>query len=159
MRILNFLLTITGFGILEITFLNYFKLFLVKPDLLLLGVISVSLFLDLKSVLVFAILSGIFKDVYSLGQFGIHTILFCLWGFTMVELSRKISLDDNWMRLLVVLIVALLDNIILGLSRVYAGSVIPLGIFLRTVFLSSIYSTLFFPAVFQLIKRIPLNSR
>lgn len=140
MRRLFFLLSITILGILQLTILDKFKIFNIRPDLLLISVGLAGLSFNLKWTLVFAVFAALFKDIFGVNTFGINTLLFPLWGFLIVRLSREISLEHSFMRMVLMLIVAFLHNIISGAIFIYLGSFIPLGIFLRIACVSSLYT-------------------
>ena len=150
-----FLLFILAALLLQVTFLDSFKLFWVKPDLLLILTVVAALFLDLKWALVFAALSGMLKDIIAINPFGFNTLIFSLWGYLVSELSRKISIENDALRATLVFLVTLLNaatNYSLG---VFLGSCdISMPIFLRVAFLESIYTTAISPLVFAAAKTI-----
>lgn len=139
---------------LETTFLNYFKVFNVKPNLVLSLVVLASLYLDLRLSLALAIFSGILKDVFIIGSVGINTLLFPLWSFAVIKLSREISLDNNYLRLGLVFIIAVLHDIAasLILFSLEVKSVVALGVFLRITILESLYTAAVFPLVSRIIR-------
>lgn len=153
MKNLIFLPIIFIIGILQVTLLDTFKLFNVKPDLLLIVVVISSIYFDLKCALLLAVFSGILKDVFSLNSFGLNTLLFSLWSFLIVKLSRKISLDNDFIRapLLFMLVVfngAIISSTYFSLRQQF----IPLGIFLHTLFLECLYNIAISPLLFRLLK-------
>ena len=136
-------------GILQVTLLNSFKVFGVKPDLLLIIIFIAALSLELKPALGIGLLAGIFKDAFSLTPPGVSTILFPVWIFLIAKLIREVSIDDNLTRMLLFFVVVLLNNIISGLVLIYSGVFLPLGIFLRITLLASIYTTLVLPLILK----------
>jgi len=147
-----FLILVILLALFQVTLLDYFKIFKVKPDLLLIGVVIASLIFDLRWSFILSILLGIFKDTFLVTTFGINTLLFPLCSFLIVKLSKEITIDDNLMRLALVFIVSIVHNTLTGLILIYLGNFIPLGIFLRTVFLSAVYTTAIFPLVILAIR-------
>ena len=139
-------------GSFQLTFLQYFKVFGVQPDLFLVSVILASFFLPARRAIIFSLALGIFKDAFILSAFGLDILLFSLWSFLIVKITRKVSLEDNLSRTLLVFIIALLHNVISGLVLVYSGSFIPAGIFLRVVFLGGLYTALVLPLILKIIK-------
>lgn len=137
--------------VLEVTSLNYFRVFNVSPQLLLVAVVVASLAFDLKWALFFSILSGILKDIFCPESAAFNTLLFAFWSFLIVRLSRKISVDNNFIRVALLFIITILNNILVKLSFVYLGKFIPLGIFLRTTFLESLYTVFVSVLVFKII--------
>lgn len=146
--ILIFILTL-----FELTLLDSFKIFNVKPDLILIVVIIISLYLDLKGVLILTLFAGILKDIIGLNSFGIYTLLFPLYGLAIIKLSRKISLDNNSLRCALIFISVIINDIISRLIFISLGkSVAPVGIFLRITFLETIYTTALLPLVIKVVK-------
>jgi rod shape-determining protein MreD len=101
--------------------------------------------------LALSLIAGFFKDAFSLGSFGLNSFLFPLWSFLILNLSRKITLENDFLPILLVFVVALLHNLIVGLVSVYLGSFIPLGIFLRIIFLGSLYTAITLPLLAKLV--------
>ena len=139
-------------GIFQLTFLEYFMIFGIKPDLLLVTVVIAGLFLETRPAVIFGIFAGIFKDIFSLSPFGLNVLLFSVWGVLVAKISRKISREDNIASALLVFIIALLQNITTGLVVIYSGSFVPVGIFLRIVLLGSLYAALTLPVILKFAK-------
>ncbi len=173
-------------AIIETTILDYFKVFNVKPDLLLLGVIALSFYPNAikprllscgwrsgrgipphqepqgltwaglhsegKWTVFFAILAGCFKDLLGINTFGINTFLFPLWVILLSELSKKISLEYNLVRIAIVFLITILNGIASRLILLSLGKFIPLGIFLRIILLQSVYTTAVSALLFKFIK-------
>lgn len=136
--------------LIQATLLDSFELFGVKPNLLLIGIVMVSLIFDLKWAFALGIFAGILKDTLGLNMFGIDTLLFPLWIFLVIRLSKKISLDDNLISALLVFVVSVLHNIISrSISFALGNSVAPLVVFLRIAFLESLYTAAIMPLVFK----------
>jgi len=152
MRANTLLITALVLGLFQITFLENFKVFGVKPDLLLLTVVIAGLFWETRAAVIFGIAIGILKDIFSLNTFGLDILLFGLWAFLTVKISRKVSIEDNLTRGLLVFIIALMQNIAVGLSGGLSGSFVPFGIFLRLVFLSALYTALPLPLILKITK-------
>ncbi len=89
-----FFLNILFFGLLQATFFNYFTIFGVKPDLILILVMIASLTFNLREAFAIAIFSGIFKDIFIANKFGIYVLLFPVWSLVIFRLSKKITLDS-----------------------------------------------------------------
>lgn len=158
MRNWLFFLLILFLGILELTCLDYFKIFNLKPDLLLVGMVSASLFLEPFAAVLLSLFAGIIKDLSASNPFGINTLLFVLWSFLILKLNRKISLERNSLRLALVFNVAFLHNTASGILLLYLGRSIPAGIFLRTVLIGALYTAIAAALIFRVIKRLALGS-
>jgi rod shape-determining protein MreD len=149
-----FLLTIIILASLGLIWPNFLNFFYCKPDLLLIFMVSLVFYADFKTALLFAILSGLAKDIFLPWTPAINTICFSIWSYLIYRLSRQISTDEIYVRLAIVLVVALLNNFIIGLQSVAAGNIIPVGIFLRNLIIISVYTAALSPLVFKLTKRI-----
>lgn len=132
-------------ALLQTTILNCVNIFNVKPDLLLISVIIASLFFEPQWAISLSIFSGILKDIFSVNVFGLNSILFFLWSFLIIKLSRKITFDNNYVRVVLIFIIALLNNIIMRLIFLFLDNFISLGIFLRITFIESLYTALILP--------------
>ena len=152
MKKLIFCVMIIASGIVQITLLNYFRLFTVKVDLLLICAVIAALSFPMKWSLLFCLLSGVFKDAFSVNIFGVNTVLFCLWGFLIAKLMRKIAIDNNLMRVLLVAVITLLHNLLMGAILMYWGVVIPFGILLRVLVLAPLLTSVFFLPLFKFFK-------
>lgn len=147
---LIFFFVIIILALLQATLLNYINIFNIKPDLLLISVIISSLFFEPAWALSLSIFSGILKDIFSTNAFGMNAILFLLWSFLIIKLSRKITFDNNYIRLALIFIIAIINNIIIRLFFLFLDNFIPWGIFLRITLVESLYTALFLPLVFKL---------
>jgi rod shape-determining protein MreD len=139
-------------GLLQVTFLDQFKVFGIEPDFFLTTVVIAGLFFEIRLAVVFGACIGFFKDIFSLGTFGWDILLFSLWAFLTVKISRKVAIEDNITRTLLLFVIALMQNIAVGLSSGLSGSSIPFGIFLRVVFLSALYTALPLPLILKITK-------
>ncbi|OQB09982.1 MAG: rod shape-determining protein MreD [Candidatus Omnitrophica bacterium ADurb.Bin205] len=138
-----FILTVL-FAFLQITILEHFKFFGVKPDLIMVAVFTGAVYLRPKPALAVGLFAGIFKDTFSLYLFGVNTVLFPIWVLLIAKLIRRVSIEDNLSRTLLITAVALLNNLIIGLTLVYTGVSLSLGIFTRILVFSSVYTALCF---------------
>lgn len=154
MKKLIFLSAIIAACLLEATVLNYFRVFNVKPNILLAASIIASLIFSANFALMFSIISGFLKDIFCSGQFGFNSLLFALWSFLVIRLSKKITLENNFIRLALILIAVILNSIATKFVFSYSGKIVPLGIFLRITFLESIYTLFISYFVFRAIRPI-----
>jgi len=152
MRKWIFLLVIVIFSIFEITILDYFKVFGVKPDLFLICVVMVSIIFvfELRWALFLSIFAGVLKDTFSLNVFGINTLLFPLWSLLIIKLSKNILIENNFIYAALVFIIVIFHDIVTRLINLTLGNFIPLIIFLRITLIESLYTALIFPLVFKL---------
>lgn len=154
MKKIFFSLAIIFLVTLQISWPRFLSFFNCKPDLLLIFAVGLFFYLNFRSALIFCILAGLAKDVFLPFTFAQSTILFSIWGYLTYRLSRQISTENDYVRIAVILIVAFLNNIIIGLESVYSGNIIPLGIFLRNLMVTSFFTALLSNPVFKLINRL-----
>lgn len=133
MKIFLFFIAVAALGLLQAA-LNP------APDFLLICAVTAALFLPMKAALAVSLFSGLLKDSFSANP-PINTVLFVLWAFLILRLNRKISLDSNFRRMILVFTVSLLHNAASGIILLYLGRVIPPGIFLRIAALAPLYNT------------------
>jgi len=145
-----FLFIIIILGLLQITLLDFFRVFGIKPDLLLICSVVSSLVFEFRWALMFCIFAGFFKDALGISALGINTLFFPIWCLLIIRLNREVTLDSNFIHIGLIFIVTFFHNIITGLISVYSGNVIPLGIFLRILIIESIYTALVFPLIFKI---------
>ncbi len=141
------------FGLLQTAFLGNFRFFGAAPDLFLILVFAYGSFFGLRQALLLAIAAGIIKDSFSLSPFGFNALLFPLWAFFIHYITKRFSIEDSLACSLTLFPLALLNNIITGFTLVYAGALVPFGIFFRLVVLSSLYTTGVFALLLKFIKK------
>ena len=147
-----FFLIIIILAVLETALLNSFGIFTVRPDLLLLCVALAAFNFDLNWVLIFSVFIGVLKDALTVNSFAVYTLLFPLWGFLIVKASRKLSLEDNYLRFALILILVVLNDIILRLIFFLSGRYIPFGAFLGITLIEFLYTALILPLLFKIFK-------
>ena len=152
MKLSKLLIITLILGVFQLTLLGHFRIFGIKPDLLLVTVVLASLFLEMRWAIVFGVGVGIFKDIFSLNPFGLNILLFGLWSFLSAKISREITIEDTLSVTLLVLVIALLQNIASGLVVIYSGNFVPLGIFLRISLFGSFYTALTLPLILKVIR-------
>lgn len=138
--------------ILQITVVPYFKIFGIKPDLILISIVIVSLSCDLKLALGLSILAGAFKDIFGANTLAINSLASGLWSFLVIKLSRCIAIDINLSRAGLIFVIAILNAFVMRIFFWYLGTYVPLGIFLRISFLDSLYTSLVSLLVFRVLK-------
>lgn len=150
-RILLFLIIIILAGLLQATFLNYINVFNGRPNLFIISVLIASLFFKLRWAIFLSIFSGILKDALSQNSFGINTLLFPLWSFLLMRLSKEIPLDNNFIRAVSVFILVAINDIIAMVILLFLGTPVNWGVFLRIVSIDSLYTASVLPLVFKVV--------
>jgi len=147
------LFIILAAALIQATLLDHFKIFGAKPDLLLIILVTLTgIFLfEWRWLITLAFISGIFKDIFSANVFGVNTLLFCCWTILIVRISKRISIDDNLRRAVLIFVIALLQGIATGIIAVLWGTPIAWGIFLRVTFIGAFYTLLIAPLVFRIL--------
>jgi rod shape-determining protein MreD len=148
-RILYFSLCVIICVVTQLTVLDYFRVFGIKPDLILICVCLANLIFEFRVAFALSIFCGLLKDALSINSFGINTCLFALTSYLILRLSKEIPLDNYFIRLGLVFITALINNCLTGLFFIYSGETISLGIYLRIVFIGSIYTAFTLPLVLK----------
>jgi len=148
------LLALIIFTTLQLSWPVSLRFFNANPDLLLIFSVSLVFYFDFKVALVSGILAGLLKDAFLPSALAINTFSFAVWSYLTFRLSSQISTENSYVRLVIILIIAVLNNAATGIQSLNSGSFIPAGIFLRTLIISSVYTTALSPLVFKLAKKI-----
>jgi len=154
MKKLFFLLTIIILATFGLNWPNFLNFFYCKPDLFLIFMVALVFYTDFKTALLFGILAGLVKDVFLPRGIAINTICFSIGSYLIYRFNRQVSIEDGYVRLVIVLVTALLNNFIIGLQSVATGNIIPPGIFLRNLIIVSVYTAALSPLIFKLTKKI-----
>lgn len=153
----TFLIIIAAFGLLQITALNYINVYNAKPDLLLITVVVASLFFEPRWALFFSIFAGFIKDILSPNTFGINTFLFPLWGFLIMKLSKRMTIDNNFIRAAFTFIIVILNDMATIVIFLFLGNFIYWGVFLRIAFLEALYTASVLPLMLKIIRPVPYS--
>jgi rod shape-determining protein MreD len=135
------LLAVLFSTLLQATVLNYFRIWGVKPDLLIVCVVFASLTMELRWAIAIGIFAGLLKDIFGTNPIGVSCLLFALWGFLIYVLTRKVVIDNYLPATLVVLLAVAINGLSYNLINMFFGKHISIGIFLRTSIIESIYTT------------------
>lgn len=148
-----FLFLAFGLGLLQLSPLGVLTPFNIKPDLLLIAALSAVFFFEFKYAFFLSVFCGLFKDAFLVYPLALNTFSFALWSYLVFRVAKEISTENILVKIGVVFLVALLQNIITGIACSYGG-IVPAGIYLRVVVFGSIYTALVSPLVFKLAKVI-----
>jgi len=151
-----FSILILIFGLLEAGLLDSFQLLGVQPNLLLMSAVTASLIFELKWAFVFAIFAGMLNDTLGVGAFGINTLLFCVWVFLIIKLSRKIPLDSKPIRIILVFIIVISHNFLKKfIFFIWGKPSVSISMFLYITFWESLYTAAVSPLLFKLLESVP----
>lgn len=139
-------------ALVQVTILDYFKVFNVKPDLLLICTIAGALFFEFKPAILLALLAGALKDVFSVDTSIRDMLLFAFWVYLIKELGKRVPLENTSVRVFLVIAALIFSALINRGISLYALNPIPLGVFLRSIFLESLYTGLVSLMFFKLIR-------
>jgi rod shape-determining protein MreD len=141
-NIIFLLAAIFSVTILQVTAVNCLKIFGVRPDLLIAFVVLASIRLNWKTALLFSVLAGLLKDLFGAAGSGLNIFLMPLWGYLILKISKKVSIDDPIGICTAAFLAALLNGIASRLLYSFLGKYIGLGIFLRIAFIEPLYTAL-----------------
>lgn len=129
-------------AVLQATLLNYFRIFNIKPDVILIALIVLVPFFSLRWSVIFAFLSGVFRDIFSSLPFGINVILCIIWVIVAKEISRRLSIEHKLVRSAIPCLIILLNNLALRSFLFALQKPIIIYTFLKIVFLECIFALL-----------------
>ncbi|MBU1726313.1 MAG: rod shape-determining protein MreD [Candidatus Omnitrophica bacterium] len=157
MKKLLYLLFLLILGIAQISVLQNLRIFGQMPDLLLAGVIFSGLTLEKRWAFVSSAFAGALKDSFGQAAFGFNTVFFVLWCFLIIKITKEIQIDDALLRLALAFTVSFLQNLLTGIIYFYNGGHLPFGVFMRVLFLGSLYTAIVFPLFYRLAKPLICN--
>jgi rod shape-determining protein MreD len=136
--------------LLQLTFLRYFAFFAVKPNLILIALVISCLTLNWRWAIILGAFAGFTKQLLSINTIPLDVFFYPLVCFLVVRISRKVSFENNLLRMALVAAAVLLESIVTR-AIVLSGTHVPFGIFLRTVFLEEFMSLLVTPILIKII--------
>lgn len=138
--------------VLQVTAVDYIKIFGAKPDLMLLAVIFFGLLFGGSIGLEAGLVAGLAKDILSLDVFGANTFTMALTGFAVGGLSQKFFKESKIMQTAIVfvfVIVCMLIHYTVNSLVSNAGYIRApeyfFGLILPTSLYTSVLSMLIFP--------------
>jgi rod shape-determining protein MreD len=144
MRNWIFLLIVFIFALFQTTILDYLKIFGVKPNLFLISIVLAGIYFEWRWALFISLFSGILGDILGINRFGINTLIFALLCFLVIQLNKKLSLDNYFLSSIVTFICALLYAALTWLISLYLNNFIPPSVFLRIAFFETLYTSIIF---------------
>jgi rod shape-determining protein MreD len=161
MKNFRFFLVIVSAAVLQAAVMDYFMIFRVSPDLLLICVVLVSLYTEWRWALALSFLSGVLKDCLGVNTVGVYTVLFPLISFITIKLSRELTLDNGLFGALFTFVVTFVCNLCVRVALGFLGTAISWGAVLRIAVLDPVYTAVFFLLARRLLKSLvhPVSSR
>lgn len=141
-------------AVFQVTFPHFLNIFYVKPDLILASAIISGLTFNTGWALALSVFAGMLKDALSINIFPINTLLFPAWCILVVRVSRKISLDNNFIRIGLMFSVVILNALLIRIINLGLGEFIPMGEFLRIAFLEGLYTASVLPWLLRITQPI-----
>ncbi len=141
-------------ALLQVSILQYFKIFGAKPDLLLIAVFWFTLSCPSKQAVILSACAGLLEDIFAPYSFGIYSLLFALFSLSIIRLGKEISIDNNLVRFIVFYIISFCNTAVIRFLFFLLGNNVPLNIFLRVAFLGSLYNALIALLLFKKL-RVP----
>lgn len=142
------------FAIIQISALNYVRLFDVKPNILLVGVVLLALHKGSGAGLEAGVIAGLLYDLGSAGTFGVSTLSFMLCGYAVGLLGRKVYQENLVLCTLVVFIFSLANNLVYYFISSIFRDMPPFVPSIKHIILPySFYTTLISPVIFLVLKK------
>jgi rod shape-determining protein MreD len=89
-----YFLTVTTLALLQTSFFPQFRMFFVKPDLLLLFVISVGLIKGYREGVIVGAMAAVLCSLLSWNLLGVYLLGYCLAGFVTGLVPERINADN-----------------------------------------------------------------
>lgn len=156
MRNSLFLLLLLVFLLLQAGLVDSIRVFSAKPDLVTVIIIIGSVFFERKFALFCSLAAGLFKDIFAVNPYGVHTLLLPLWSFLVSFISRKLTIEDKFVLSVFTFVLVFVNCLLLRFINMFSIENTALGIFLRLAFLESLYSALFMPLVMNIFNKLRL---
>lgn len=135
------------FAILDLTALNYIKVFDVKPDIFIIGVIFFALYGGLRAGVLGGFASGLIRDIFTGGPFGANIAFFTLagifLGYNFSKFYRESPVAQMILSFLVSLSYAIFYDIFLAKTGIWKSA----GI------LFSLYTAITAPLLFFMLSK------
>jgi len=128
--------------LLQSTLLNYFRIFNVKPDAILAALVIFVPFFRLRWSITFAFFGGIFRDIFSILPFGFNAIIYILWIILANRISRRLSVENIFIRSALLCLIILLNNLALESILFVLGRSLIITTFLKIIFIECILTLL-----------------
>ncbi|MDD5596089.1 MAG: rod shape-determining protein MreD [Candidatus Omnitrophica bacterium] len=147
-----FFLVIIIFALFQATILDFFKIWNVKPDLLLACAVFSGLFFELKYALLFGLWSGFLKDALSLNTLALNIFYFPALAFLTNRLAKKIPIETIPIRMVLIFVSVVLVSLLNKFFQSSGENYITWGIYFRVTLLESLYTALVSSLIFKIMR-------
>jgi rod shape-determining protein MreD len=145
------------FAIVQAVYGDFFSVFHARPDFLLSCAVLASLACPRRFAFALSVLCGVLKDCCGIHSFGVNTVLFALWSYAVLSVSKKITVQEPIIAALLMASVTLAHGTVLYLLFLASGKSIAFFLFLRIVLLETVLNSACFPVLLRMVKaRVPL---
>ncbi|MDD4899866.1 MAG: rod shape-determining protein MreD [Candidatus Omnitrophica bacterium] len=145
-------LVIVLLALFQATLLNYFRIFNVKPDLLLICAVFVGLVFELKHALLFSLVLGFLKDAFTAQVFAAHIFYFPFLAAVTFFLAKKIPIETTLVRTVLIFLAVILIDLLKKFFQFSAGNYFTLGVYSKVIILESLYTALVSPLIFKVLR-------
>jgi rod shape-determining protein MreD len=134
----------------QYTLFNYFRIFNVKPNVILAALIMLVPFFSLGWSVAFAFLSGILRDIFSGLPFGLELCLCIIWIILAKQIFRRLSPENNLIRSVILCLIIVLNNFATQSVLFVLDRSLSLDIFLKIVSIESILTLILALPIYRL---------
>lgn len=157
MEKISVLIFIIASTFIQIDILPIFTLFNVKPDLLFIIAVFCILYFSFFPGLIFCLLCGLLKDIFSSGVFGLNLFSFAICFFILQKIKQYFEWDNYLIRYATVFLMCLINAILYALIKTVASDTVFTAAILVIIILESIYSAILSPIIFICFRKCVLK--
>jgi len=145
-------LVIVLLALFQATLLNYFRIFNVKPDLLLICAVFAGLVFELKQALLFSLVLGFLKDALAAQVFAAHIFYFPFLAAVTHFLAKKVPIETTLVRSVLIFLAVILIDLLKKFFQFSTENYFTLGVYLKVIILESLYTALVSPLIFKVLR-------
>ncbi len=112
------------------------------PDAVLAALVLFVLFFDLRWLVVFAFFGGVLRDIFSVLPFGFNVVFFVLWIILANQISRRLSVENNFIRSALLCLIILLNNLSMQFVLLVYSRPVGAAVFVKIFFIESMFTLL-----------------
>ena len=121
-------------------------------DCFTIALVYAGLFFNIRTVIVSGIFVGALKDVFSANPSAFNTILAPAWGFLVFQAARRLTVDSNPIRCVLVFFIAFCNAAVLRTVWWFQGISVPLGVSVRIMAADSLLTAVLALGIFKILK-------